>query len=193
MKTLAIGTVILATAALKCFADPPPAELVGKLTAVVREHCPDAQIALTNGLFTAKSGTMIFKLHPRQMTGEILTNTFQEEGPNYKGFVLTVGVENGAYQGQAVVPQELHGPYYPTFLAAPPTEDGTNHYWITFSYGSRLDPKLKQAVLDVLPKGIFWPDGTAITAISNALPKEVFLTNGTAIRSQTNQEPSSRP
>jgi hypothetical protein len=149
MKTLIIGTLILATAALKCFADPPP-ELVAKLTAAIHEHCPNAQIVVTNGLFTAKSGTMMFTLHTRQMTGEILTNTFQEEGPNYKGFVLNVEVEKGPYMGQAFGAQELRGPYYPTFIDAPPTEDGTNHYWITFSYGGGLDPKLKQAIFHAL-------------------------------------------
>jgi hypothetical protein len=58
----------------------------------------------------------------------------------------------GPYAGQAMVPQELHGPYYPTFINAPPTEDGGNHYWISFSYGSRLGPGLKQAIFDALPK-----------------------------------------
>jgi hypothetical protein len=150
MKTLIIGTLVLATAALKSFADPPQAELVGKLTAAIRERCPEAQIVVTNGLFTAKSGTMMFTLHTRQMTGEILTNTFQKEGPNYTGFVLNVEVEKGPYRGQAFGAQELRGPYYPTFIANPPTEDGTNHYWITFSYGGGLDPKLKQTIFHAL-------------------------------------------
>ena len=71
-----------------------------------------------------------------------------------------MGVENGPYQGQPVIPQELHGPYYPTFIDGPPTGDGTNHYWITFSNGSGLDPKLKQAIFDALPGGKFHFDET---------------------------------
>jgi hypothetical protein len=161
MKALLVPTLFLITAASTWSADPPPNELVAKLTATIREHCPDAQVAVTNGLFTANYGTMMFTLHPRQMTGELLAKTRQVEGPNFKGFVLTVGVEKGPYRGQAWIPQELHGPYYPTFINGPPTEDGTNHYWITFSYGTRLDPKLKQAVLDALPGGNFQQGGAA--------------------------------
>jgi len=170
MKTLIIGTLVLATAALKTFADPPPAGLVTKLTAVIHEHCPDAQIAVTNGMFTAKSGTMMFTLHGIQMTGEILTNTFQEEGPNYKGFILNVEVEKGPYMGQAFGAQEHRGPYYPTFITFPRTEDGTNHYWITFAYGGGLDPKLKQAVFDALPGKISLPDGAANRIRTNQTP-----------------------
>ncbi len=85
------------------------------------------------------------------MTGEISSETQQREGPNFQGFLLTVNVEKGRYEGQAVIPQELRGPYFPTFIDGPATEDGKNHYWITFSYGGRLDPKLKQAVFAALP------------------------------------------
>ena len=89
------------------------------------------------------------------MTGEFSPKTYQQEGPNFRGFLLTVTVQKGRYEGQAVVPQELHGPYFPTYISAPMTEDGKNHYWITFSYGGRLDPKLKQAIFAALPGGKF--------------------------------------
>ena len=62
-----------------------------------------------------------------------------------------MAIEKGLYQGAALVPQELQGPYFPTFLNAPPTENGQNHYQIHFAYGSRLDPKLKAALLEALP------------------------------------------
>ena len=161
MKSQSVAALVVAVATMTCSAGPPPDALVEKLTAAIREHCPDAEIAVTNGLFTAKYGTMMFTIHPRLMTGEVLAKTRQEEGPNFKGFVLTVGVEDGPYRGQPMIPQELHGPYYPTFVNGPPTDDGANHYWITFSYGTRLDPLLKQAILDALPKGNFQPGGKA--------------------------------
>ena len=152
LKSLLISTFVFAATMLRCLAEPPPDALVEKLTAIIRKHCPDAKFEVTNGLFTAKYGTMWFELYVRQMTGEILPKTRQEEGPNFKGFVLKIGVEKGPYAGQPVIPQELQGPYYPTFIDGPPTEEGSNHYWIRFSYGSRFDPKLKQAIFDALPK-----------------------------------------
>ena len=130
----------------------PPDKMIKTLTAVIRAYCPEAAIETGNNLFTAKYGTMMFTLHGKSMTGEITATTHQEEGPNFKGFVLMVSMEKGPYTGQAVIPHVLHGPYYPTFIDGPPTKDGTNHYRIVFSYGSRLDPKLKQAIFDALPK-----------------------------------------
>lgn len=155
MKTFLLIAVLVSGVGSVCWGDPPPAEVVKKLTAVIREHCPDAAIDATNNVFVAKYGTMMFTLHTRFMTGEVSRETRLQEGPNFKGFILTVGVEKGRYEGQAVVPQELHGPYFPTYINGPATEDGKNHYWITFSFGSRCDPKLKQAVFAALPGGKF--------------------------------------
>jgi hypothetical protein len=152
VKKFMLSVLTLAAAGLICQAALPPDELVKKITAAIHEHCPDAATQLTNGLYVAKNGTILFTLHRHQMTGEILAEKYQQEGPNFKGFVLTIGIEPGRYSGQAAVPQELHGPYFPTFITAPPAEDGTNHYWITFSYGSGLDPELKKAIFGALPK-----------------------------------------
>ena len=151
MKTLLLIATLLSSFLTPCWGEPPPDELVKKLTAVIREHCPDAAIETTNGVFVAKHGTMMFTLHGGSKTGEFSPKTHEREGPNFKGFRLTVTVEKGRYGGAAVVPQELQGPYFPTYISAPGTEDGENHYWIMFSYGSRLDPKLKQAIFAALP------------------------------------------
>jgi hypothetical protein len=154
MKTLLLSAAALFAAIGVCRSEPPPDQLVKTLMVIIREHCPDATIT-TNDIFTAKHGTMMFTLHGGLMTGEISPKTYQEEGPNFKGFLLTVGVEKGRYGGQAVVPQELRRPYFSTYISAPATEDGKNHYWIRFSYGGLLDPKLKQAIFAALPGGKF--------------------------------------
>ena len=163
MKPLLITTLVFVSVALICRADPPPDALVKKLTAVIREHCPDAIIEMKDDNFTAKHGTMIFTLHPHQMTGEILPKTYQEEGPNVKGFLLTVKMHKGKEIAQLVTPQEIRGPYFPTFINDPPTSDGKNQYWISFSYGTRFDTKLKRAIFDALPKGKFQPDAPSST------------------------------
>ncbi len=161
MKLLVVSTLVLVSAALTCKAEPLPDALVGRLTTVVREHCPDATIEATKDLFTAKHGTMMFTRHGGSKTGEILSQTHQEEGPNFKGFVITVGAAKGFCVGQADNPQELRGPYYSTYIDAPLTEDGKNCYTLTFSYGSRLDPKFKQAIFDAIPKRKFQQDDGA--------------------------------
>lgn len=138
-------------------ASPPPDALVRSLTAKIRQHCPEAQIEVTEQAFIAKSGTMMFTVHNRSKTGEIFPTTHQEEGPNFKGFLLQVSLQDGPYQGAAVIPQTLQGPYFATLIDGPPTERGDQHYWVGFSYGSRLDPDLKQAILDAIPRTNFEP------------------------------------
>jgi hypothetical protein len=116
---------------------------------------PDAEFKREDNSFIAKHGTMIYTLHSRAKTGAVSENTYQKEGPNYKGFLLTVTWQHGAPVTQAQTPQTLEGPYFPTFINDPATEDGRNHYWVAFSYGKRLDLELKAAILEALPKARF--------------------------------------
>ncbi len=149
--TLLSAAVLIATFGASG-GETPPDDLVETLRVIILEHCPAATIA-TDELYTAKNGTMMFTLHGAAMTGEVSPKTHQTEGPNFKGFLLKIGVEQGHYNGQAVVPQVSQGPYFPTYIDCPATTDGKDHYWINFSYGSGLDPKLKQAILAALPGG----------------------------------------
>lgn len=131
---------------------PPSKELVQKMTEAIRTHCPDATIEVTKREFIAKHGTMIFTVHGGTLNGVFQRKTHEQEGPNSKGFLLEVSLEDGQYGGQAGVPQTLREPYWQRFIDAPSTDDGKKHYRINFSYGSSLDPKLKQAIFDAIPK-----------------------------------------
>lgn len=153
MRTSIVTALVLFAIASVARSEPPSDELVKRLTAVIREHCPDAKFKVEGNTFTAKHGTMMFTVHGRFMSGEIRPKAHQEEGPNFKGFLLTVTLEQGHRVNQAATPQTLRQPYWKTYINDPLTEDGENQYWIRFSYGSRLDEKLKKAILDALPNG----------------------------------------
>ena len=131
---------------------PPSKELVKKLTETIRKHCPDAKFEVTTESFIAKHGTMMFTVHGHSMGGEVDEKTHQQEGPNFKGFLLKVSLEDGLYAGQAGAPQTLREPYWQRFFDVPSTDDGKQYHRINFSYGSSLDPKLKQAIFDAIPK-----------------------------------------
>ncbi len=152
MNILCRTFLALSITALSAGAADLPDELVKKLSATLRELCPDAQIEISNSVFTAKHGTMMFTLHSTSKTGEVYPQTYQKEGPNFKGLVLTVSLKDGPYQGAAATPQTLQGPYFSTFIDAVATEGGDQHYWVTFSYGSRLDEKIRSEILQVIPK-----------------------------------------
>jgi hypothetical protein len=133
-------------------AAPPPDDMIKKLTQTIKKLCPESTIEVTKDAFTAKHGTIVYTLHSRSKTGEVYPQTYQQEGPNFKGFMLNVSLQEGQYGGAAAVPQILQGPYFPTFLDAVPVEEGKKHYMVHFSYGSRLDPELMKAIYNVIPK-----------------------------------------
>jgi len=126
-------------------------ELNDRVSKLILKHYPKAELAANNGNLVAKHGTMIFTVHPYGKAGEILKKTDQVEGPNFKGFMLSISVKNGKYEGQAMVPQTLRRPYWQTYIDRPPTNDGKSHYVINFSYGSRLDREFMNALFEVLP------------------------------------------
>jgi hypothetical protein len=154
-RILFLTTLLVLALAQGSVAAPPPEDMVRKLTEAIRKHCPDANIEVTPEGFTAKYGTIVYTLHSRSKTGEVYPQTYSAEGPNFKGFLLNVSLRDGKYEGAAVIPQTLQGPYFPTFLDAVPTEDGKRYYQVHFSYGSRLDPALKKAILEAIPRTTF--------------------------------------
>lgn len=107
MRTSILTVLVLFAIASVARSEPPSDELVKRLTAVIRQHCPDAQFKVEKNTFTAKHGTMTYTVHGSFMTGEISPKTYQEEGPNFKGFLLTVTLEQGHRVNQAVTPQTM--------------------------------------------------------------------------------------
>ena len=132
--------------------DTSIADLDRSLTPIIRKYFPDSTIQVSATEYVAKHGTMAFTVHGRSMTGEVSPTTHVTEGPNYKGFMLRIGLHDGPYQGQAVVPQQLNELYWATFLDAAPIPGHNQHLMTGFSVGSRLNEEFKKAVLNALPK-----------------------------------------
>jgi hypothetical protein len=153
MSRMILTTIVLILSVSPTFAAPPDDEVMEKITKAIRKHCPDATFATTKQAFEAKFDTMTYTLHQRGKAGEAYEKTYQEEGPKWKGFILRVELREGKYEGAAVIPQTLQGPYYPTFIDA--ANVGTKHHFVSFAYGARLDPELKKAIMEVIPKTQF--------------------------------------
>jgi hypothetical protein len=151
MYRAVISVFAIVVAAGSALAEPPPDEMVQKLTKAIRTHCPDARFEVTKQEFVAKFETMTFTLHRRVKGGEVFPDTYQEEGPKVKGFILRVTMREGTYGGAAAVPQILQEPYFATYIDAKAVENNAKHYFVHFSYGSRLDEDLKKAISEAIP------------------------------------------
>jgi len=122
------------------------------ISTLVKKHFPHAVVSQDNGDLSAKHGTMPFTIHRHWKTGEIRKETDQVEGPNFKGFMISISIQDGKHEGQAMVPQTLHRRYWQEYIDRPPTEDGKGHYVINFAYGSRLDRDFMKAIFEALPR-----------------------------------------
>lgn len=157
MSEFMFAALALAVAGSGSTPQPPPDDLIRRLTDAIRAHCPNATIEVTKEGLIAKHDTMLYTVHRRSKGGMVSPETYQEEGPNADGFLLRVALHDGRYQGAAVVPQTLNAPYFLTYIDAPAASRPDTHYFVTFSYGSQLDPKLKAAIMRTIPQTRFVP------------------------------------
>ena len=141
----------------------PPAEMVKRLTDVIQKHCPDAKIEVTKEAFIAKYATMKFTIHEKMNIGEARSHgpgfsprTRQKEGPNLKGFILTYRLLNTPVPdqgGEDFFPfTDDDDLYYQTYIDHFYTSDGDQTCRVEFSYGKFVSQKLKQAILEAVPK-----------------------------------------
>jgi hypothetical protein len=147
LKQLLLLVLLISTLSA---AESPLAPLDASLTAIIQRYFPEAQIQRADNSFTAKHGTMEYTVHARSKTGEVFAQTHKEEGPNFTGFILSIRVNDGPYQGAAVVPQHLKEPYWTTYIQAEPVPNQDKHFFIHFSYGGRLNPEFQKAFYNAL-------------------------------------------
>lgn len=151
-KFVLLGIVLCLFVTATLAAPIEQVELTSRISELILEYYPEAEIAQDNGNLNAKYGTMIFTVHGQRKAGRIPEKTHQVEGPNFKGFMFSIFIKNGEYVGQALVPQTINERYWQTYIDRPPTDDGNSHYVINFSYGSGLDRKFMSELFEALPK-----------------------------------------
>ncbi len=141
-----------ATPPIKKVAQAQRPDLTARVLQIIQTHCPKAETKLDgDGNLVAKHGTMVFTVHSRGMGGEVYERTLQMEGPNFRGFLISIDRREGVGRGyQSMAPLTSRHPYWDTYHDRPATEDGKDHYFVLFSYGSRLDGKFKAALLDAI-------------------------------------------
>jgi hypothetical protein len=139
-------------------ADPVLVALSNQLKRLLHSSQPLATVAWdtsgSDSALVAQYQTQPFLIYGRYQTGELAAKPDTEIGPNYQGFLLKLGMRTGKYTGQFVVPQELHGPYWTTYVNAVPIKGGNRYLWVSLSYGIQSNAVLlKQITQMVLAAG----------------------------------------
>lgn len=129
MRAIHAGAILLLGFTAAARAEPYSA-----LQQIVLEHFPGARVESSDGKLRASHETMTYTLHRSLKTGEVLAPTFRQEGPRQGGFILEVESVESRYEGAALVPQILQGPYWATFIDAVPIAGRDAHHRIRFAY-----------------------------------------------------------
>lgn len=116
-----------------------------KIESVLRQYHTGAELVKEDSVYVYRYRTQTLKLHTVDKTGAISDAAHDEESPEAGGILLKVSLEDGTYQGAAVIPQEVREPYCSTFINAYPVSGG-KHILLNLSYGSRADKKLIEAI-----------------------------------------------
>lgn len=107
----------------------------------------------TGNSLTYAYQTQKFMVHSISMTGSISEKAHEEQGPGYRGFLMTITQHKGIYQEQALIPQGLKRPYWTTYLNAYPINANSEYIRLNLSYGSRTDRKLLEKIKACISTG----------------------------------------
>lgn len=145
MKLVVVVSFALLLACSVVAGEPIGGEYRGKLGAAIRQHHPGAKVEGEGNRLVYRLRTHTFKIHTIHKNGRISQKPHDEEGPNVDGILVEVTIHDGNYLGQAEIPQDLHRPYWRTFINAYPVSGG-QYLWVSISYGTRTDKKLVDSI-----------------------------------------------
>ena len=111
--------------------------LAAPLGALLKATCPTARVTLDGGGLTVRYRTQTFMVHGSPKAGEYDQEAHAEEGPNRGGFLLRLTFHAKRPVRAAVVPQDLQGPYWRTFIDDYPlgAVAGGGYVSMSLSYG----------------------------------------------------------
>lgn len=117
-----------------------------KLESVIQQFDTTGMVKVENGTYVYRYHTLVYKFHPIETKlGDTTGKTHNQEGPKDDGILLKVSVQDGIYQGQLEIPQELRMPFWKTYVNAYPI-DTTKYLWVSLSYGKTSDLKFVEAL-----------------------------------------------
>ena len=136
--------------------------LFDKTIQITKHYYPNAKIERDKTELKISLNTQKFIIHRIGKIGEIREETYEQIGPNYNGFILSIALVPGIYQGSLVPNQELQRPYWNTYFTAVHTLDQKNYFYLSHSYGNRIKKefrdKIKKTFDPVNNKSlIYWP------------------------------------
>ncbi len=124
--------------------------LLDRVSEIVSEHYPEVKMQREGDVYTFAHATRPFMVHGRSMTGQVSESAREVVGPSYTGFILRLDYHDKNQVYQPELPQLLNKPYWSTYIIRFDIEADKKHYFISFSYGSRLDEAFRKKIFEIL-------------------------------------------
>ena len=105
------------------------------------------KIQVDNDKISISYDSMTFHIHSPYKTGR-LQKWREETGPNIDGVVINFHIQKKAYNGCAVLPQTISGPYYKTHISEI-LENG-NYLFVQAKFGRRFPKDIKQKIWNLI-------------------------------------------
>jgi hypothetical protein len=94
--------------------------------------------------------TRKYLVYDVNMTGRYTEQATEQEGPDYKGFILSLNIQSGDTINQAVVPQTLRRPYWYTYLDITKIKNMDKQFYWSLSYGNATDKKIIDSLIKTI-------------------------------------------
>jgi len=129
-------------------------EVSAGLSRIAEDLKPEATVVGSNGTVVLSYKTRKFMVHGTYRDGRRVEKAHEALGPQVDGLIVRVKLQDGRYDGAAVVPQGLRKPYWTTYINAYPVAQGKQYLWVNISFGSRTDrdtiTRVKQLLASVV-------------------------------------------
>jgi hypothetical protein len=124
--------------------NPALKRFYSELQTVFRRHYPKATSHLLKDKIHFEHDTRIFIVHEAYKTGE-WQDPWEERGPKPRGIHCDLSLQQGRYQGAAMVPQTFDKRYFSVLLLAPYSSKRDAYLMVHLKYPRDVSPEfLKQ-------------------------------------------------
>ena len=129
--------------------NPELKRFYGELRMIFRRHYPKATSHLLNEKMHFEHDTRIFIVHEPLKTGE-WQDPWETRGPKPGGILCDITLQEGRYQGAAVVPQTFDKRYFKVLLMAPYSAKHNCHLIVHLSYPGNVSGDFLKEFTDLV-------------------------------------------
>jgi hypothetical protein len=130
-------------------ANPALQRFYGELRTLFLKHYPGVTSHLLNERMHFEHDTRIFIVHEPLKTGE-WQDPWETRGPKRGGILCDITLQEGRYQGAAVVPQTFDKRYFQLLLMAPYSVKHDRHLIVHLSYPGNVKPEFLKEFTDLV-------------------------------------------